>query len=261
MIGNEKKNLAAALAELGAMSAGVFALSFLYGFNEYKSYLKALGVGWIGGNISPAGYAMHSTSALLSIAPYALLAFAMLKFSFPARFSRWFLLVCSLISLMIFFFAVWVVVKGYRTEATPTAWLVKDLGAYIKIVIGFFAAAIVVCLGDDALNKSWSYLSGLLLFIIVLVVFPRMTGEAEGVWVRTSDGRSLPYVIIDDVRWGVVDYQVGSSLLIKFRGDKAPLAMYSAVEGMVINHEFSNHYKNYWDATDVPKNIKSDLGE
>lgn len=235
------------IGELSALSAGVFALSFIYGFNEYKAFIDAVGVGWGGAILSPATYAMRSIKGFTLVAPYVVLAFAAAKYGFSDRFLRFLFVVGLAVGLGYMLLAIWLNRYGYLTRATPTADLISEWSQVARLVLGLYVAVVLAAITGPILTTQWRLIGGMLCLYVFLVVFPRITGEAEGVWVRTSQGLSLPYIEESGIKWFVVDYQVGSSLLIHYEHIDKPLVMYKAIEGSVIKYDYARKYVNEWD--------------
>lgn len=237
-----RERVVAVAAELGTISAGVLVLSFVYGYQKHKFFLDAIGLGWASVNILPMVYAMHAIDAFVAIVPMAILFYFMSKYSVSDALAKVHFRIGTALLFLFMCYALWVRMHDFSDDATFSSLFVERNFIAIGMILGVCFAVIFRVFNIPGISKILLFVSLSSSICISLMLLPRLVGEAEGILVRAVDGDTLPYVIINDVKWRMLDNQAGSALLIRYDGKQKPFAMYTSIEGKEIGYDYANEY-------------------
>lgn len=223
--------------DLGGMLAALVGLSFVFGYVGYKSYLDIFGLGWYASSLGTTEHAIKAVESFLVLAPSTVSGYVVIKVASQKINLKICLFSVCVVVLSCGLYIEWLYFSKLGSGSLQVAGLAVKILGFMSIVIGS-AAGMLLYLFGVAVNRKWGVFLVLVMSLYcIFVLVPYMSGVSKGFIVQYYKGGKLPYVLIGDDRWAVLDYKEGRSLLLRYTLNSYPEARLEPIETLVIRRD------------------------
>lgn len=240
MESTEEKNRFKLSGDIAGVIAAIVGVSFLNGYTNYNAYLSGVGVEWYSYNVSTSAYSLKALEPFLLMGPVAILCYFMLSPINERRLKYWYWF--SSVIMFVYFAG-----TSFFTYKRPDG-LPADLNREIAfnmlmlMATGVVIATYYCCFRKGVQKKPLMFLALATSLFVAIFAIPKTLGYSKGLLVFNTSASDLPYVLIDNERWAVLDYQKENSLLIRYLSKQRPEAKFAKIEGVVIKNDSKMFY-------------------
>ncbi|MGS0546085.1 hypothetical protein ACU8WE_29990 [Pseudomonas parakoreensis] len=254
MENKEEKSSVKLSGDIAGVIAVIVGVSFLHGYISYSAYLEAVGVEWFSYNISTSAYSMKAVEPFLLMGPVAVLFYFMLSAVKDERRLKYWCWFSNVIYFTYFAGAAFFIYK--RSDGLPLN-LNREIrfNMMMLMAMGIVIATYSCCLRRGVNRKPLMFLALATSLFMAVFSIPKTLGYSKGLLVFNTAASDLPYVLIDNERWSILDYQKENSLLIRYPSKQRPEAKFAKVEGIVIKNDSKMLYLGQ-----KPNGVDSSLG-
>lgn len=225
------------LADVGGLSAALFGVSYLYGYVYFKSFFSTIGVDWYSQNLSATFYAIQTIIPFLMLGPITILIYLIFWSVNKERFVIVSYYVFTFLMFVYIFFLAWLDRFGFERCSTSALRKAEACNLLMLAVLGAAMATYIHCLKNSYQKKAFVIAQIFMCLYGALLTVPHTAGYIRGVIVRDTRAVDLPYIIVDQEKWSILDYQKDNSLLIRFVSGSRLETKFLAIEKNVIRSD------------------------
>ena len=236
MVSTEEKTSIKLSGDIAGVIAAIVGVSFLHGYTSFKAYLVAVGVEWYAYNVSTSAYAIKAVEPFFLMGPVTVLFYFILEgVKDERRLKYWYWFSTALM----FVYLAGAAFLTYKRSSGLPADFNREIGfnSLMLVVMGVVIATYYSCLRKGVQKRPVMFLALASSLFMALFSIPTTLGYAKGLLVLNTSASDLPYVVIDNERWSLLDYQKDNSLLIRYLSKSRPEAKFAKIEGIVIKND------------------------